>query len=148
MNDQQKRFVDEYLIDYNATQAAIRAGYAPDSARQQASQLLKKKDVAAYFRKREKDIDRELGISATFIKKRFKEISDRCMTAEEVYIFDGENWVKSGVFKFDSSGANKATEALGKMMGVFEKDNAQLKPTATNVINLGSGVKPPDEATD
>lgn len=36
----QQRFVDEYLIDLNATQAVIRAGYSPRAADQQASRLL------------------------------------------------------------------------------------------------------------
>jgi phage terminase small subunit len=40
LTDKQKRFVDEYLIDLNATQAAIRAGYSPNTAEQAASRLL------------------------------------------------------------------------------------------------------------
>ena len=32
LTEKQKRFVDEYLIDLNATQAAIRAGYSPNTA--------------------------------------------------------------------------------------------------------------------
>jgi len=42
----QQRFVDEYLIDLNATQAAIRAGYSEKTARQVASENLSKPDVA------------------------------------------------------------------------------------------------------
>ena len=34
MTKKQKRFIEEYLIDLNATQAAIRAGYSPDTAEQ------------------------------------------------------------------------------------------------------------------
>jgi phage terminase small subunit len=37
----QRRFVDEYLIDLNATQAAIRAGYCTKTAAQQAARLLR-----------------------------------------------------------------------------------------------------------
>jgi phage terminase small subunit len=40
-----KRFVAEYLIDLNATQAAIRAGYSPKTAKAQGSRLLTKADV-------------------------------------------------------------------------------------------------------
>lgn len=40
MNDRQRRFVSEYLIDLNATQAAIRAGYSPKTAQEQSSRLL------------------------------------------------------------------------------------------------------------
>ena len=40
LTDKQQRFVDEYLIDLNATQAAIRAGYSAKTADQQGSRLL------------------------------------------------------------------------------------------------------------
>lgn len=43
----QARFVEEYLVDLNGKQAAIRAGYAPKSAEVQASQLLRKPKVKA-----------------------------------------------------------------------------------------------------
>lgn len=46
MTPKQERFVQEYLIDLNATQAAIRAGYSEKTAEQQAHQLLKKTSVA------------------------------------------------------------------------------------------------------
>ncbi|MBB4004467.1 terminase small subunit [Aurantimonas endophytica] len=42
----QRRFVDEYLVDLNATQAAIRAGYSERTARQVASENLAKPDIA------------------------------------------------------------------------------------------------------
>ena len=40
LTEKQQRFVDEYLIDLNATQAAIRAGYSVKTADQQASRML------------------------------------------------------------------------------------------------------------
>lgn len=40
MTKKQKRFIEEYLIDLNATQAAIRAGYSPETAQEQGSRLL------------------------------------------------------------------------------------------------------------
>ena len=40
MTKKQKRFIEEYLIDLNATQAAIRAGYSPKTANEQASRML------------------------------------------------------------------------------------------------------------
>ncbi|KAB7788027.1 terminase small subunit [Methylorubrum populi] len=45
LNSQQQRFVEEYLVDLNATQAAIRAGYSEDTAKQQGSRLLTNVDV-------------------------------------------------------------------------------------------------------
>lgn len=47
LNDKQQRFVEEYLVDLNATQAAIRAGYSADTAYSQGQRLLKNVEVAA-----------------------------------------------------------------------------------------------------
>ena len=45
LTDKQRRFVDEYLVDLNATQAAIRAGYSAKTANEQGAQLLAKLSV-------------------------------------------------------------------------------------------------------
>lgn len=47
MNDKQRAFITEYLIDKNATQAAIRAGYSPKTAGSQGERLLKKAEIRA-----------------------------------------------------------------------------------------------------
>lgn len=47
MNPKQSRFCEEYLIDLNATQAAIRAGYSAKTARQIGDENLSKPDIAA-----------------------------------------------------------------------------------------------------
>ncbi len=45
----EQKFADEFLIDFNQTNAAIRAGYSPKSARHKASQLRKQINIAAYI---------------------------------------------------------------------------------------------------
>ena len=45
LTDKQKAFVEEYLLDLNATQACIRAGYSPQTAMEQGYQLLQKTSV-------------------------------------------------------------------------------------------------------
>ncbi len=64
LTPKQQRFCDEYLVDYNATQAAIRAGYSKSSATAQASSLLTKPNVTAYLKGRSKKISDRLEISA------------------------------------------------------------------------------------
>lgn len=49
MNARQKKFCDEYLIDCNATQAAIRAGYSPKTAKSIGQENLTKPDLKAYI---------------------------------------------------------------------------------------------------
>ena len=51
----QKRFCDEYLIDLNATQAAIRAGYSEKTANEQGARLLAKVSVQKYIQERKQD---------------------------------------------------------------------------------------------
>jgi hypothetical protein len=46
MTPRQKRFLDEYLVDLNATQAAVRAGYSARTANEQGARLLAKASVA------------------------------------------------------------------------------------------------------
>ena len=54
LNERQKKFGDEYLIDLNATQAAIRAGYSEKTSYALGQRLLKNVEVAAYIEKRTK----------------------------------------------------------------------------------------------
>ncbi|RXG18724.1 phage terminase small subunit [Leeuwenhoekiella aestuarii] len=51
LTPRQKRFCEEYVIDLNQTQAAIRAGYAKRSAKEQASRLLTKDNILDYVQK-------------------------------------------------------------------------------------------------
>ena len=55
LTPKQQRFVDEYLIDLNATQGAIRAGYSPKTAEQQGFQLLKKTSVSEAIEQAQKE---------------------------------------------------------------------------------------------
>lgn len=147
MTEKQSSFIDHYILDFNGTQAAIRAGYSAQYAGQQAYQLLVDPEIQAEIRKRREKLGKETGVDVDWVTRRAQQIADRCMQVEPVLIFDGENWVESGEYKFDSSGANKAIDTLAKIVGAFEKDNDQSKAKLTNVINLGSGVNP-NEPTD
>jgi phage terminase small subunit len=134
MTDQQRLFADQYLILNNGTKAAIAAGYSEKSARSQASQLLVLEEIENYIEERRQEASKISLVDVAWVQTRFKEISDRCMTAEPVMEWvDGEQ-VPSGEYKFDSSGANKATENLGKIIGAYTKDNEQKKSDATVTI--------------
>lgn len=125
LTDKQERFCQEYLIDLNGTQAAIRAGYSENTAKEIASENLTKPYIKERIKVLQEQIALRLEISQDWVLKRFKDISDRCMTATPVMIFDPEagKLVESGEYRFDSTGANKATEAIAKHLGFFEKDN-------------------------
>ena len=55
LNEKQQRFADEYLIDLNATRAAIRDGYSERTAAAQAARLLKNVNVSAYIKEKMAD---------------------------------------------------------------------------------------------
>ena len=60
----QKMFIDEYLIDLNATQAAIRAGYSPKTAKDIASQNLAKLNIRIEIDKRMAERSKRVGMNA------------------------------------------------------------------------------------
>jgi phage terminase small subunit len=64
LSDKRGRFVEEYLLDLNATQAATRAGYSPDTARQQGSRLLSDPDIQAAIEAAQKARSRRTEITA------------------------------------------------------------------------------------
>jgi phage terminase small subunit len=57
LNDKQQAFVNEYLLDWNGTRAAIRCGYSPKTARQQASRLLSHVNVQQAIQERKAVIE-------------------------------------------------------------------------------------------
>lgn len=65
----QTRFIDEYLIDYNGTQAAIRAGYSKLAAKEQASRLLTNANVKALIDQKNNETEIRLQISRDDIIK-------------------------------------------------------------------------------
>ena len=63
MTKKQKRFVEEYLIDLNITQAAIRAGYSPKTAYSIGSENLKKPEIRACIEKAMAERSKRTGIN-------------------------------------------------------------------------------------
>jgi phage terminase small subunit len=74
MTPKQQRFVEEYLIDLNATQAAIRAGYSDDTAYSQGQRLLKNVEVAAAIAEAQGDRSVRTEITADLVLKELAKI--------------------------------------------------------------------------
>lgn len=75
LTPKQALFVNEYLVDLNATQAAIRAGYSPKTANEQASRLLANVNVAAEVEKRRASIADKLEITQEKVLQRMWDIA-------------------------------------------------------------------------
>lgn len=63
LTPRQERFVQEYLVDLNATQAAIRAGYSKRTAKQQGSRLLTNVDIQAALLAKRKALEEQTGVT-------------------------------------------------------------------------------------
>ncbi|MDE9495749.1 terminase small subunit [Xenorhabdus bovienii] len=74
LTDKQEMFCREYLVDLNATQAAIRAGYSEKTANRIAAQLLSKLDIQNRISELKTGRNEEVGINATYVLKRLVEI--------------------------------------------------------------------------
>lgn len=94
----QQRFVDEYLVDCHATNAAIRAGYSAKTADTIASNLMKKSWVMEKIQAGQKKKSKKRGLSATWVLKRLVYESKTAVTA---------------------AARVKALELVGKHMGMF-----------------------------
>jgi phage terminase small subunit len=75
LTPKQQRFVDEYLIDLNATQAAIRAGYSVRSAESQGSRLSKNRKVRACIDERMAELSRRTGVNQERIMRELARIA-------------------------------------------------------------------------
>ena len=115
LNDRQVRFCEEYLIDLNAMQSAIRAGYSEKTAKQMGSENLSKPDIANYIAELKAKRSEKTTIDAAWVLNAAKKVHDRCMQEEAVTDRDG---APTGEYKFEHSGANKALEIIGKHIDV------------------------------
>ena len=114
-----ERFCQEYVIDYNGAQAAIRAGYKEKSARGQASELLTNPNILARIREIQQEQIKRLAISQDFVVLQLIDTYNCCREPKPVMKYDyaEQAWVESGMYQFDSRGALKALEMLGKHLG-------------------------------
>ena len=142
LKDRQERFCREYIIDYNATQAAIRAGYSERTAGSMGAENLKKPNILARVRELQKEQAERLCISADWVIMQLVEVYRRCMQHEEVLIWDYEEKKKvpSGEYMFDSKGALNALEMIGKHLAMFDgKPTSDKKKDPSKLFEALSG---------
>lgn len=72
----QQRFCEEYLIDLNATQAAIRAGYSEKTAKEIASENLTKPNIAEFIQKALEERSERTKVDADYVLNRLSEIDN------------------------------------------------------------------------
>lgn len=80
LTDKQRRFVDEYLIDLNATQAAIRAGYSVRTANEQGAQNLAKLSIQDAISRKMAARSRRTGVNAERVVLELAKVAFAKMT--------------------------------------------------------------------
>ena len=150
MSQQQRQFCDEYLIDLNGTQAAIRAGYSKKTAAATASRLLRNVKVREFIDKRRKEKEDALIAKQDEVLKYLTSVMRRenreavvvtCKEHKTYYDDKGKKVTNDSEIPVTVeipakiSDANKAAELLGKYWALFT-DRTQLEGcAAVQIIN-------------
>lgn len=157
LTDKQQRFVDEYLIDLNATQAAIRAGYSVKTANEQGSQLLAKLSIQQAIAEKMAERSRRTGVNQDRVvlelaKIAFVKLTDiidekgkikDAATEDDLACLEGYKYKYSDTDSGYSverevklSSKMKALELLGKHLGMWN-DKVDLNVALPIVITGG-----------
>lgn len=153
LTPKQKLFCDEYLIDLNVTQAAIRSGYKAKYADSQAYKLLEKPEIKSYIDERMKDREKRTEITQDVVLEELRRIALAKPTdffeVEDMGQYKRVNIIatkdipddKVGAIASIKQGANgievklhdrlKALELLGRHLGVF-KDKVEVSGNINN----------------
>jgi len=164
LNDKQRRFAEEYVIDMNGKQAAIRAGYSPKTAEVQAVRLLGYAKVQTFISELRDKAAHRLQITFDDVLNQYRKLA-----FQDIRKFYNEDGTLKPIHELDDDAAAalagvdvdeimgmsadgsivpvgqtkkikrwdpiKALEAIGKHLGFFEQDNKQKQPPA-NIGNL------------
>lgn len=157
LTDKQQRFVDEYLIDLNATQAAIRAGYSVKTANEQGSQNLAKLSIQQVIAEKMAERSRRTGANQDRVvlelaKIAFVKLTDiidekgkikDTATEDDLACLEGYKYKYSDTDSGYSverevklSSKMKALELLGKHLGMWN-DKVDLNVALPIVITGG-----------
>ena len=141
MTDKQKRFCDEYLIDLNATQAAIRAGYSKKTANRIATENLSKPVIKAFIEARMAEKQDSLIADQDEVLKYLTSVL-RGKTQSEIVVVegtgDGCSEARAVQKAPDEKERLKAAELLGKRYGLYtEKVEQQLDMDLNINIDYG-----------
>lgn len=116
LTDKQKMFVKEYLIDLNATQAAIRAGYSEKTANEQGSRLLANVKVAEAVKHEMQERSKRVEIEADWVLKTIYDTVNALLPDQEK----------------NAANIFKGCELLGKNMEMW---------TEKSKVDVSGGVK-------
>ena len=124
----QQRFVEEFLIDVNAKEAAIRAGFSKKTAKQQGYKLLQRPEVQEAVAAAMQARSERTKAGQDWIVERLVENVERAMQLKPVLDGQGKS---TGEHAYQGAVANKALELLARHQGMF---NDKLNLGAENSV--------------
>ena len=141
MTPKQERFVAEYLVDLNATQAAIRAGYSKKTAQMIGSENLSKPMIAAAVATAQAKRSERVEITQDYVLTTIRETIERCKQAEAVKYQNGDqvfvdtpDGKRAPAYKFEASAVLKGAELLGRHLAMFT-DKTENRHTVENLTD-------------
>lgn len=143
MTNKQKRFCDEYLVDLNATQAAIRAGYSKKTAKVIGNENLTKPYLKAYIDERMAEKEKELIASQDEVLRYLTSVMRGHSESEVVAVeFIGEGISRAVKVRKapDEKERLKASEMLGKRYNLFS-DKVNIEGAVPVVISGDDGLE-------
>lgn len=151
LTGKQKRFCDEYLIDFNATQAAIRSGYSVKTAYSIGDENLRKPEIQEYIKNKQQRVSNRLDISQERILKELASIA----FSDVRQFYDESGALKSIKDLADEDAASLAGLKVDELWEVFGEDRKQTGVTkeikrwdkikAIETINKMLGYNAPDK---
>lgn len=147
LTDKQQLFADYYLANgCNATlayQEAYNCSY--DTAKVRGCRVLTNVNIKSYIDKRQEEIREKTTVTQEWIVEQLKTVVNRSLQKEPVMKFDykekqlvqetveNDEGEEVGLYTYDSAGANKALELLGKTLGIY-KDKKELSSGEGGII--------------
>lgn len=139
MTEKQKRFCDEYLIDLNATQAAIRAGYSAKTAKAIGCENLTKPDIQTYIQEQLDRIHEQKTADAQEVIEYLTSVM-RGEHTEQALQLVGDGVQEICDISVSAKDRLKAAELIGKRYGIFT-DKTDLNIAQPIIISGGDGLE-------
>jgi phage terminase small subunit len=128
LTDKQRLFVQEYLIDLNATQAAIRAGYSKDTAAQIGYENLRKPEIAQAIASALAEREQRTQITQDYVLSAVVETVERSRQAVPVLdrkglpvLIENRDGEIVPAYVFDAKAVLAGAKMLGEHIGIFKQ---------------------------
>ena len=136
LTEKQFRFCGEYLIDLNATKAAIRAGYSKDTAHSIGWENLQKPEISRVIKAMREKTAQDLGITREDVIRKFMQTADQASEGTPVLEYDPEEkrMMPSGEWQFDGKTVHACWVSIAKILGYL--DNKTTGGDGVTGLNL------------